>query len=52
MAQRREWKRRLTREEREILASVYRYKAAFAGKRNGEALAVDQAIGHCLAPEL
>ena len=50
VAQREEWNRRLTREEREILASVYRREIAFAQHRNEEAWAVDQAIGHCLAP--
>ncbi len=49
VAQRKEWNRRLTREERAILASAYRREIAFAQQRNEEAWAVYQAIRHCLA---
>jgi conjugative relaxase-like TrwC/TraI family protein len=50
-ALRKEWKARLTREERQQLTSVYRRKTGFARQVSGEVLAVDQAIEHCLVPQ-
>lgn len=46
-ALRKQWRKRLTAEERQSLASVYERKTPCIRQRNGEAMAVDQAIGHC-----
>jgi conjugative relaxase-like TrwC/TraI family protein len=46
-ALRKEWEARLTRPERQLLASVCRRKRRVALEVNGEALAVDHAIEHC-----
>jgi hypothetical protein len=48
-SQRTEWDGRLTGQERQELASVYRRKTPYARQFNGEAMAVDQAIEHCFA---
>jgi conjugative relaxase-like TrwC/TraI family protein len=49
VSQRKEWEMRLTEQERQSLVSVYRRKTPYARQRNGEAMAVDQAIEHCFA---
>lgn len=48
---RREWKARLTGQERQVLASVYRRETPYARQVNGEALAVDHAIEQCFVGE-
>ncbi len=48
-ALRKEWKARLTKRERQVLASVYCRETPFIRESDGEAVAVDQAIQHCLA---
>ncbi len=50
-ALRKEWKARLTRPERQLLASVCRRNGCVALEVNGEALAVDYAIEDCFARE-
>ena len=50
-ALRKEWKARLTRPERQLLASVCRRKRPCRPEVNGEALAVDHAIEHCFVRE-
>jgi conjugative relaxase-like TrwC/TraI family protein len=48
---RKEWNTRLTGQERQVLASVYRRESPYARQVNGEALAVDHAIEHCFLRE-
>ncbi|MBI1347073.1 relaxase domain-containing protein [bacterium] len=48
-ALRKEWKTRLTAQERQLLASVYRRETPCAREVNGETVAVDLAIAHCFA---
>ena len=48
---RREWKSRLTRPERQLLASVCRRETPYVRQVNGEALAVGHAIEHCFVRE-
>jgi len=42
---------RLTGQERQVLASVYRREAPYIRQVNGEALAVDHATQHCFVGE-
>jgi len=51
-SQRKEWNSRLTEQERQVLASVYRRKAPYVRQANGEALAVDQAIEYCFVRQV
>ncbi len=44
-----QWDKRLSSEERELLASVHRREKAFRRQSNGEATAVDEAIQRCFA---
>jgi conjugative relaxase-like TrwC/TraI family protein len=44
---REEWNTRLTDQERQLLASVYRRETPYTCQANGEAQAVDHAIEHC-----
>ena len=46
-ALRKEWKARLTKQERQVLASVYCRETPFIREIDGEAVAVDEAIQHC-----
>lgn len=46
-ALRKEWNHRLTRQERQVLASALRRETPFDCQVNGEVLAVDHAIAHC-----
>lgn len=46
-SQRKEWRTRLTLQERQTLALVCRRETPCARQVNGEAMAVDQAIEHC-----
>jgi conjugative relaxase-like TrwC/TraI family protein len=48
-AVRTEWNKRLTSQERQVLASVYSRETRYAPHLNGEAAAVDHAIVHCFA---
>jgi len=48
---RKEWNMRLTGQERQVLASVYRRETPYARQINGEALAVDHAVEHCFVRE-
>jgi len=48
---RKEWKTRLTGQERQVLASVYRRESPYARQVNGEGPAVDHAIEHCFLRE-
>jgi conjugative relaxase-like TrwC/TraI family protein len=48
---RKEWMSRLSGQERQVLAWIYRRKTPCARQINGEALAVDQAIEHCFSRE-
>jgi conjugative relaxase-like TrwC/TraI family protein len=50
-ALRKEWKARLTRPERQLLASVYHRETPCARQVNREAPAVDHAIEHCFMHE-
>lgn len=50
-AVRKGWNMRLTDQERQVLASVYRCEAPYVRQVNGEALAVDHAIEHCFMRE-
>jgi len=46
---REEWNTRLTDQERQVVATVYRRETRYARQVNGEAQAVDHAIEHCFA---
>ena len=48
---RKEWNMRLSGQERQQLASVYRRETPYVRQVNGEALAVDHAIEHCFVGE-
>jgi conjugative relaxase-like TrwC/TraI family protein len=48
---RREWRKRLTGLERQLLESVYRRETPYVRQDNGETLAVDHAIEHCFMLE-
>jgi conjugative relaxase-like TrwC/TraI family protein len=48
---RNEWNVRLTGQERQLLASVYRRETPYVRQDNGEALAVDHATQHCFVRE-